>query len=387
MAFACGRRRGVRKEPSVKFGPADFVESPEVPHQKSEPDAEPAVDTDKMQDKLHHLEHQPFIRRLRSMSRDLSSFDFWVTEEIDPRSPIGYAVRQLKVYYEDWRAAWQDPFWHRKSHQVVLAVVVCRCADGALVAHRGMNTEVSLPSGSLCAERAGIATAASQFHAAHTIEAVAVLDPNNKINPLWPCEVCQSWLAKLRDQSSAISIIAVSSSDCETFAVRVNGKQRPPPRPDTDPPQGLVERIVLAQGTRELPWEAQELVYVSCAWDDLKAEQRQVLKVARSRGTHLLVGLHSDEVLSDNLQRPLCKDHDARFDELMDNRYVSSVLQDAPWCLSQEMVTGLGIRHVVAGPGARAAPHSPGAGGASPQELAKSLGILEEVMPPAHRSP
>merc|ERR1719476_502883 len=96
--------------------------------------------------------------------------------------------------------------------------------DGSLVACRGMNTEVSLPAGSLCAERAAIATAATHFLQSSDILAIAVADPQDKINPLWPCEVCQSWLSKLRAQSPSIAVLAVRSSECEAFAVRVNGE-------------------------------------------------------------------------------------------------------------------------------------------------------------------
>merc|ERR1711862_804486 len=96
-----------------------------------------------------------------------------------------------------------------------------------------MNTEVSLPSGSLCAERAGIARVASEFLEAGSIKAIAVLDPSNDIAPLWPCEVCQSWLAKLRDESPKISIVAFTSTDFDEFMVRQNNRDVRPPRSPT----------------------------------------------------------------------------------------------------------------------------------------------------------
>lgn len=136
--------------------------------------------------------------------------------------PVHRAAFEVREYAAAWAASSQDPFWQRKSKKVVLAVVVCRGQDGLLV-YRGMNTEVSLPSGSLCAERAAIASAASHFQRAADIVAIGVLDPENEINPLWPCEVCQSWLSKLKQQAQ-ISVVALSSASSDRFLVRVNGE-------------------------------------------------------------------------------------------------------------------------------------------------------------------
>lgn len=291
-------------------------------------------------------------RRLHALRRSRTTpelFDFWRLEDSPRGSAVRFAVEQLRGYYEDWSLATRDNFWQRKSHKAVIAVVICRSDDGRLSSHRGMNTEVSLPSGSLCAERTGIARAASDFLAAHQIEAVAVLDPEDKINPLWPCEVCQSWLVKLRDENSAIEVVAVESSSCKSFAVRVNGKIRPPPRAlPASPPAGLMDGIELADGVEEWPWQSHELVYIDGAWPRLSAPERHLLRAAHARGTHVLVGIHSDETLAREWGCPLPDDFATRLSRLLDDRHVSSVLVDAPWCLTEEMVTGLGIQRVVA---------------------------------------
>ena len=44
-------------------------------------------------------------------------------------------------------------FWLRKTKKPVLAVLLVRKSDGALKLYRGTNMEVSMPTGSLCAER------------------------------------------------------------------------------------------------------------------------------------------------------------------------------------------------------------------------------------------
>lgn len=53
-------------------------------------------------------------------------------------------------------------FWLRKSRQPVLAVLMVRKPDETPRFYRGMNLEVSMPTGSLCAERNVIGTAIAQ---------------------------------------------------------------------------------------------------------------------------------------------------------------------------------------------------------------------------------
>ena len=50
-------------------------------------------------------------------------------------------------------------FWLRKTKKPVLAVLLVQKPDGKLVLYRGTNMEVSMPTGSLCAERNVIGTA------------------------------------------------------------------------------------------------------------------------------------------------------------------------------------------------------------------------------------
>merc|ERR1719199_876143 len=163
--------------------------------------------------------------------------DWWTQDQLveddDRHAAICFAIETLKQYFQEYSAKAKDadPFWSRKSGKTVLSVVICRGHDSTagFVAHRGMNTEVSLAAGSLCAERSAISRAATDFHSASDIVAIATMDPDDKINPLWPCEVCQSWLAKLRPQSPEIAVVAVTSLSFESFAVRVNGEYQPAP--------------------------------------------------------------------------------------------------------------------------------------------------------------
>ena len=53
-------------------------------------------------------------------------------------------------------------FWLRKTRKPVLAVLLVRKSDGTDILYRGTNMEVSMPTGSLCAERNVIGTALAQ---------------------------------------------------------------------------------------------------------------------------------------------------------------------------------------------------------------------------------
>ncbi|CAK0896080.1 unnamed protein product [Prorocentrum cordatum] len=160
---------------------------------------------------------------------DVDAADWWTPQLLPQDSPLRFALDELRRYMQDWERAETDDvregFWHRKSGKAVLSVVICRSKDdGASVAYRGMNAEVSLPAGSLCAERAAIGRAASSFERASDILVVATADPQDKLNPLWPCEVCQSWLAKLRTQNPEISVLAVES--ISSRRVRCSGERQ-----------------------------------------------------------------------------------------------------------------------------------------------------------------
>mmetsp|Transcript_56877 Transcript_56877/g.161428 ORF Transcript_56877/g.161428 Transcript_56877/m.161428 type:complete len:422 (+) Transcript_56877:44-1309(+) len=314
--------------------------------------------------------------------------EWWSPDAPDIGDARRLALEELHRYLGEWASRPKDSFWHRKSGKPVLSVVVCRCRDGSLMTYRGMNTEVSLPAGSLCAERAAIARAASEFQQASGVVAVATADPLDRLNPLWPCEVCQSWLAKLRPQSPEISVIAVQSILCDAFAVKVNGELQPPPQPPPPPPSPslgalapFMELVELADGTAEWPWEAKELIYVDGAWTFLHPAQQRILKEARARGSHLLVGVHADETLKQEFNGPILESFSVRMGRVLQNRHVSSVLRDAPWAISAELIQTLGIQRVITGTVGKiqdVGMNNVGGCG-DPYDAARELGILEVV--------
>lgn len=146
-------------------------------------------------------------------------------DTLPAESPARFAVEALRA----WRQAFTEArpqrakdlagskvpadkercFWFRKGEQEVLAVVVVADpSTGALRAFRGVNLEVSLPTGTLCAERNAIGSA---FAALPTLErrhlqAVAVLSLGT--NPeLGPCGACQEWLQKMADVNPDLRIV------------------------------------------------------------------------------------------------------------------------------------------------------------------------------------
>jgi cytidine deaminase len=113
-----------------------------------------------------------------------------------------------------------DDWYHRKSGSIVLAVCqwkkeisskITKENDGELsnefIYTKGINVEVSIATGSICAERVAIAQAHTSYpdlNGKQNLTAVAVLqlstdlnDPNKDENPKLPCGMCQIWLEKL----------------------------------------------------------------------------------------------------------------------------------------------------------------------------------------------
>ena len=126
-----------------------------------------------------------------------------------------------------------DDWYHRKSGSIVLSV--CQWRDESKTASdnedndhfvytKGINVEVSVITGSICAERVAIA----QAHTLHpelkgykNLTAVAVLeistnaDDSTGKNPLFPCAVCQIWLEKLA--SPDIRVIGYQNTELTSF--------------------------------------------------------------------------------------------------------------------------------------------------------------------------
>jgi cytidine deaminase len=138
-------------------------------------------------------------------------------------------------------------FWLRKSQRRVLSVLAVQ-EDTKVVYYRGINLEVSQPTGSLCSERnaIGSALAANPNLNRKNVLAVAVLSlervgdeisskrvrnnsiineidtARNQLNPLGPCGACQEWLKKISEVNPDFKVLTFTNLSCDyTFIQEV----------------------------------------------------------------------------------------------------------------------------------------------------------------------
>jgi cytidine deaminase len=106
-----------------------------------------------------------------------------------------------------------------------------------------MNLEVSMPTGTLCAERNAIgnALAADQTLCRRHLQAVAVLSltldrdgeivggpeesgaPEVALNPLDPCGACMEWLKKVGEVNPEFKIVNFADTSCDQVYIRTVG--------------------------------------------------------------------------------------------------------------------------------------------------------------------
>ena len=129
-----------------------------------------------------------------------------------------------------------DEWYHRKSGVVILSVCQWKTTSrnsteedsDQFVYTRGINVEVSLATGSICAERVAISQAHTSYpelKGRHNLSAVAVLhlstdmNENKDIvgdNPKLPCGMCQIWIEKLACQNN-FRVIAYPDRDLNQY--------------------------------------------------------------------------------------------------------------------------------------------------------------------------
>ncbi|CAE7681481.1 NPC1 [Symbiodinium sp. CCMP2592] len=126
---------------------------------------------------------------------------------------------EMRSYLTWYRRSGMDPFFHRKSDRVVLAVLHVEDGGQARFA-RGINSEVSLPTGSICAERAAIGNARANYPGVvcSHMKGIAVLEVPSTVpyggenpvalqNPLPPCGACREWLNKIQEESPGFYVL------------------------------------------------------------------------------------------------------------------------------------------------------------------------------------
>lgn len=132
-------------------------------------------------------------------------------------------VRPGEVAGDGTRPDSEYGFWFRKGQKEVLSVLIVRDrTTGVLQAHRAVNLEVSLPTGTLCAERNAIGTAfaAQPDMRRADIEAVAVLSLDAGLGPrLGPCGACTEWLRKVAEVNPDFRVVTFADLDCRRVFV------------------------------------------------------------------------------------------------------------------------------------------------------------------------
>ena len=114
-----------------------------------------------------------------------------------------------------------DQAFHRLCGRVVIGVLQTR--DGCFF--EGINTEMSIVTGSICAERAAVVHARSRRPNLRIEELAAVACitiPADGLdrNPLWPCGVCMEWVQKIQAKNPDFRMYAFSSIKMERIVER-----------------------------------------------------------------------------------------------------------------------------------------------------------------------
>jgi len=111
-------------------------------------------------------------------------------------------------------------------------------------------------------------------------------------------------------------------------------------------------RVVLVRSS-EKPWVAAgrcaTVVYVDGSWSFLHSAQEHFLCEAARRGDHLLVGVHSDECHHGAVGTWPGECFAERVGRLRQHPLVSSILEEAPWAVDEDLVRELGITKVLSG--------------------------------------
>ncbi|TKY60778.1 Ethanolamine-phosphate cytidylyltransferase [Spatholobus suberectus] len=121
------------------------------------------------------------------------------------------------------------------------------------------------------------------------------------------------------------------------------------------------------------------IVYIDGAFDLFHAGHVEILKRARELGDFLLVGIHSDETVSEHRGNhyPIMHLHERSLSVLA-CRYVDEVIIGSPWEITKDMITTFNISLVVHGTVAEKSLNCE----IDPYEVPKSMGIFRLIESP-----
>lgn len=145
----------------------------------------------------------------------------------------------------------------------------------------------------------------------------------------------------------------------------------------------------------EMPWEAaargSTVMYVDGSWCFLHEAQAHILKEGNRLADHLVVGVHSDDVHQESVGTWPAECYAARLGRLRRKPWAATILENAPWEVSAELLDELKIEKVLGGSVTKTedctggSPKSPSKNRSDAQEIVdpyaecKRLGVFEEV--------
>lgn len=140
-------------------------------------------------------------------------------------------------------------------------------------------------------------------------------------------------------------------------------------------------RIVQFSNGNKGPGPNARVVYIDGAFDLFHAGHVEALKSAKQLGDFLLVGIHSDQTVSEQRGEhyPLMHLHERSLSVLA-CRYVDEVIIGAPWGITRDMITTFNISLVVHGTVSESPP--PLNGKEDPYAVPKSMGIFRMLESP-----
>ena len=163
---------------------------------------------------------------------------FSTSEQTPDRVPwnqLDERERQLLEAASEAASIGDTHLWHRKSEKVVGAVIGVDEGSGYRM-FRGVNFELSQPTGSRCAEQVALGAAIAHYGGRlryQDIREIAVVAgqsvPKPVSNPLPPCGVCCEMIRKINEAGDQIMVYMLRDGDPE-HVIRVRFSDYYPPR-------------------------------------------------------------------------------------------------------------------------------------------------------------
>eukprot|EP00913_Durusdinium_trenchii_P000876 g815.t1 len=117
--------------------------------------------------------------------------------------------------------------------------------------------------------------------------------------------------------------------------------------------EGQFRKNVTSCCSLEMPWEAaargQSVMYVDGSWCFLHDAQAHILREGNKLADHLIVGVHSDEIHQESVGTWPAECYAERLRRLRRKPWAATILENAPWEVSAELLEELSIEKVLGG--------------------------------------